>query len=327
MTYSDMSLVRSTPQRNKTAIGIRDTADEQIARDYGPLKNSTGVVSHKSSQNKEYHGNSSRPTLTLRNFNQQAKRVKYNHQWNQLEQQDLLEIAMRVSGKKIDWGSVHKKFIDKHEWAADVTKDALKQVYRRASVSSTSSSSSAVFVSKSSSTSMPLASSDSTSVTIAQSNSDLGMMNTIEHDRVITQDNNFQSTTAEDETDNIHHTNSANLFSQNDQPSSADTKKYKLDFNWKGYSYDEMKSVVLPKQSPSQNFSEYEDQILLYTSSQMKHRKGKQKQHLDWASVYKDFMDWCRYFTLASMEKCKFVEREQQTLKDRHKNLTRQQRK
>ncbi len=131
-----------------------------------------------------------------------------------------------------------------------------------ASVSSTSSSSSAVF---------------------AQSNSDLRRMNTNEHGRVITKDDNFQSTTAEDEMDNIHHTNSANLFYQNDQPSSADTKKYILVFNWKGYSYDEMKSVVLPKHSPSQNLSEYEDQILLYAiiSDETQERKTNAAPGLD----------------------------------------------
>jgi hypothetical protein len=122
-------------------------------------------------------------------------------------------------------------FIEKHEWAADVTKDALKQVYRRASVSSNSSSSSEVSVSNSSSTSMPLASSDSTSVTFAQSTRDHRVMSTIEPKRVLTQCDDFQSITAEDVMENIHHTNSVNLFSQNDLPSLEDTKEYELDFN------------------------------------------------------------------------------------------------
>lgn len=73
MTYSDMCLVRSSPYKQRTAIGIRDTADEQIRRDYGPLKNSTGNPTHKSSQNIEMRGTKSRPTLTERSFSHEPK--------------------------------------------------------------------------------------------------------------------------------------------------------------------------------------------------------------------------------------------------------------
>jgi len=38
MTYSDMSLVRATPEKQKSAIGIRDSAEEQMGQDYDPLK-------------------------------------------------------------------------------------------------------------------------------------------------------------------------------------------------------------------------------------------------------------------------------------------------
>ena len=35
---SDVHLARSTPEKEKVAIGIHMTADEQMRRDYGPLK-------------------------------------------------------------------------------------------------------------------------------------------------------------------------------------------------------------------------------------------------------------------------------------------------
>jgi hypothetical protein len=74
MTYSDMCLARSSrADSRRTAIGIRNLANEQMAREYGPLKNSTFNPTHKSSQNHEMRGSKSRPTLTLHDAIYEAK--------------------------------------------------------------------------------------------------------------------------------------------------------------------------------------------------------------------------------------------------------------
>jgi len=75
------------------AIGIRTTADEQMRRDYGPLKNSTGVTSHKSIQNMEMRGNKSRPGLTKIDIDREPKRIKNNHFWSDSERQTIVEIV------------------------------------------------------------------------------------------------------------------------------------------------------------------------------------------------------------------------------------------
>jgi hypothetical protein len=130
MTYNDMCLFRSTPEKRRNAIGINDSADEQMARDYGPLKNACGNPSHKSSQNKENRGSSSRPSLTLRDYNRHPKRRKINHIWKKCEDGYLEKLVdeyfLNFPDKIIDWGAIHDQFCGIYKWATEMTTNAFK---------------------------------------------------------------------------------------------------------------------------------------------------------------------------------------------------------
>ena len=101
------------------------------------------------------------------------------------------------------------------------------------------------------------------------------------------------------------------------------SEKYKLSFLRKNYAWEQIKAVVLPSPTKNQEFSKEEDEIILYLTSNRKYKTGPNKENLNWKFVHKDFLVWCQYFTLDSLGKCHFVEREQQSLRDRFKNLTR----
>ncbi len=113
---------------------IHDLANEQMAREYGPLKNSTGNPTHKSSQNHHMRGSKSRPTLTLRDADHEAKRIKRIHHWTASEKQDLVDIISmfcvnHTSDSKIDWGKIYIQFLKKFDWVEGVSKDTLKTCY------------------------------------------------------------------------------------------------------------------------------------------------------------------------------------------------------
>jgi hypothetical protein len=115
------------------AIGIRMTADEHISRDYGPLKNSTGVTLHKSSQNIEMRGSKYRQGLTARDLIRQPKRIKMYHFWTDTEKQILVEVLPSCTDNSskgtIDWRRVYSVIYERFDWVQCMEISALKSMF------------------------------------------------------------------------------------------------------------------------------------------------------------------------------------------------------
>ena len=101
-------------------------------------------------------------------------------------------------------------------------------------------------------------------------------------------------------------------------------KEYQLIFTRNHYDWNEIQSIRLPSAEKQQQLSSKEDKILLYLTSNKKYKLGTNKKNFDWRQISKDFSVWCKYFSLHSLGVCHFFEREQQSLRDRFKNLNRE---
>jgi hypothetical protein len=92
-----------------------------------------------------------------------------------------------------------------------------------------------------------------------------------------------------------------------------------LNFTIKNFSFKEIQEVVLPDAGNAQPFSTNEDEILVHVASMSKHKKGKKNK--DWDHIQRDYLKWCRYFTL-SMSGQGFVSRNPESLRYRYQKLS-----
>jgi hypothetical protein len=312
ITYSDMCLVRSSPEKQRVAIGIRMTADEQIRRDYGPLKNSTGTTSHKSSQNMEIRGSKSRPGLTIRDFDRNPKRIKMNHFWTDIEKQTLVEIvsasAESLSKNTLDWRRVYSMLREKYDWAEFMEIATVKSIYYQHLKISRTSSNGLTAASEANST----ISSSVSNMQGQESATCASMSNTQEQE---------SATCAS--VSNVQEQESAICASVSNVQTCKEDKDYQLIFTRKHYEWNEIQSVTLLPAEKQQQFSKNEDDILLHLTSNKKYKTGSTKKTFDWKHIHRDFLVWCKYFTLHSLGKCIFFDREHKSLRDRYKNLNR----
>jgi hypothetical protein len=339
MTYSDMFLVRSSPEKQRVAIGIRMTADEQMRRDYGPLKNSTGITAHKSTQNIEMRGSKSRPGLTVRDIDLDPKRMKANnHFWTNNEKQTLVDIAAstaeNLSKETIDWRRVYSLLSEKYDWVEFMEIAAVKSIYyqhikisRNASSATTSSTISSVHGMHSSRerTSMTSSTISSNVSDVYYSVNSMGDNDEHEEDRTISTSRSTSIIVLEDK-GNGTRVVTTEATSASAPHRNTREKEYQLIFSRKDFSWAEIQSVLLQPAEKQQKFSENEDKILLHLTSHKKYKTGNSKTTFDWSHIHRDFLDWCKYFTLHSFGKCTFFVREQQSLRDRFKNLNREDR-
>jgi hypothetical protein len=122
---------------------------------------------------------------------------------------------------------------------------------------------------------------------------------------------------------NVQEQESAICASVSNVQTCKEDKDYQLIFTRKHYEWNEIQSVTLLPAEKQQQFSKNEDDILLHLTSNKKYKTGSTKKTFDWKHIHRDFLVWCKYFTLHSLGKCIFFDREHKSLRDRYKNLNR----
>lgn len=348
MTYSDMCLVRASPEKHRTAIGIRDSADEQNRRDFGPLKNSTGNPTHKSSQNPELRGTKARPSLTERNCDHEAKRMKSgNHYWTEDEKASLLEIVKgctvgQGSDSKVNWKQVHLLFCEKHSWAQSLVPYSLRsQLFNWKKADAGIMKGTSISVNIASSCVSSITNDDFITNETAGCGAEIGDIDAIGEVEDVDNSIFLQNSNVELSTSGMGSTYATANESQASDAKMASTvsnvkgissltmgsgntgmsNPIELTFVRSGYSYAELQAVQLDEAAASSYFSEYEDKILLHLTNNSKYKHAKGKKNLDWGHIQKDYLDWCSYFTLQHQGKLKLWKRDVRALKNRYQKL------